>query len=345
MKIAISTTEAGTSWPMMFEQPMGAGNIRVNLVARELARRGHEVDVWTQAHLVGEWNSVRYVDNQDPDIIAKRYDAGVGNREPVAARWINADRRYTLIHDASHWQPMPPEALEDVDKALLVGQTLYELWLRTFPPERLDVMPEMTAHEFIDIDETKRNPQSVYFACTPTHSSGLHIALEAMRLLDRPEAEFHIYGSAAMWYGSPVANGIAFTEEYQAVIDAGIERVPGKVIVHGALPWPEMQKEHTKHSILIHPKTHETFGCSVAEAMWAGAVPVVASENALRERVCPGVDGFWCTYDHPGDFAKRLTWLLDHPEERSRMAARAHDTASAYLPEKVMPLWEEVLRG
>ena len=342
MRIAITTTENDTNWPMLFDRPMGSGAIRQNLLAREIAKLGHSVDFWTADSMSGEWEGVHYTNKKSVQENGK-YDIVIANREPKAARWPIANRRIVRIQDASHWQPPPANSLDGIDLCLPVGETLYQLFAAVFPRNKLRCMGNTIHDEFISIDETLRNPQSICFSATPTPSSGLVTALKAVGLLKRKDVEFHVYGSAECWYGNSVKNGIAFTDEYQTRIDECAAEIAGDVIFHGAIPWPTMAQEYTKHAILIHPKTHETFGCSVAEAMWTRTIPIVASERALRERVSPQVSGLWAMWNRPDDFAKKLAWLLDNKEERQKMADRAHDAASVYINENMMKKWEEIL--
>ncbi|MDQ6636187.1 MAG: glycosyltransferase [Candidatus Dormibacteraeota bacterium] len=68
---------------------------------------------------------------------------------------------------------------------------------------------------------------------------------------------------------------------------------------------------------------YEGLPCSIAEAMTAG-VPVVATAvNAVPELVVPGRTGILVPAGAPALLARAIGHLLDHPEERTRLAAGA----------------------
>lgn len=77
----------------------------------------------------------------------------------------------------------------------------------------------------------------------------------------------------------------------------------------------------------------ETFGVAVAEAMAAGAVPVVSKLKCFRDFVVDGENAL--TFDHaasdaPARLAAALRTLLDTPALRGRLAARAQANVRRY---------------
>lgn len=77
----------------------------------------------------------------------------------------------------------------------------------------------------------------------------------------------------------------------------------------------------------------ETFGVAVAEAMAAGAVPVVSDLACFREFIRPGSNGL--TFDHTApDAASRLATvlarLIRHPAERATLATAAQADVHRY---------------
>jgi len=77
----------------------------------------------------------------------------------------------------------------------------------------------------------------------------------------------------------------------------------------------------------------ETFGVAVAEAMAAGAVPVVSALPCFSDFVTDGVDGE--VFDHgatdaPGRLAAILARLIADPARRTRLSAAAQTTARRY---------------
>ena len=78
---------------------------------------------------------------------------------------------------------------------------------------------------------------------------------------------------------------------------------------------------------------YEGLPCAVVEAMTCG-VPVVATAvNAVPEVVIPGQTGILAPPGAPSLLSRALAYMLDHPEERARMAA----SASAHLGDRFHP--------
>jgi phosphatidylinositol alpha-mannosyltransferase len=74
----------------------------------------------------------------------------------------------------------------------------------------------------------------------------------------------------------------------------------------------------------------ESFGMILTEAMAAGA-PVVASDlDAFRRVLGGGKAGALFPTGDPLALAERLEELLDHPERRAELAARAREVVAAY---------------
>ncbi len=105
--------------------------------------------------------------------------------------------------------------------------------------------------------------------------------------------------------------------------------------VHWQFALPEAQlarwREHALLSLapLRDCSRNAVQGCAplkILESMAAG-VPVVASDlPAVRELITDGEHGRLVAPDRPGELARAIRVLLDHPEQRARMgrAARAH---------------------
>ncbi len=89
-------------------------------------------------------------------------------------------------------------------------------------------------------------------------------------------------------------------------------------------------------SIFCYPsiaEKGETFGVAVAEAMAAGAVPVVSNLACFKDFVRPGENGL--SFDHTApdaadQFAAALVSLLRDPALRARLAARAQADVRIY---------------
>jgi glycosyltransferase involved in cell wall biosynthesis len=77
----------------------------------------------------------------------------------------------------------------------------------------------------------------------------------------------------------------------------------------------------------------ETFGVSVAEAMAAGAAPVVSNLSCFRDFVRPGANGLTFDQDSPDAaelLASAIAQLLRDPAQRAALATAAREDVRRY---------------
>jgi glycosyltransferase involved in cell wall biosynthesis len=192
---------------------------------------------------------------------------------------------------------------------------------------------------------------------TPSHVTAARLGVPATVIPNgadlRPRAEpppldgdyLLYFGALQPWQGVDTALRAVARLELPLVICASVhprrakpyrklaERLGVEVHWHHALPEEELARWRDHALLSLAPlkdcsrNAHQ--GCAplkILESMAAG-VPVVASDlPAVRELVTDGVNGRLVAADRPGELARAIRVLLDHPEERARMgaAARAH---------------------
>ncbi|MDQ7797849.1 MAG: glycosyltransferase family 4 protein [Candidatus Edwardsbacteria bacterium] len=61
------------------------------------------------------------------------------------------------------------------------------------------------------------------------------------------------------------------------------KNAPPNIIFTGGLYGPELDNRYAKAKVYVQASYHESFGCSVAEAMLGGCIPVVSRRAALPE--------------------------------------------------------------
>jgi glycogen synthase len=101
----------------------------------------------------------------------------------------------------------------------------------------------------------------------------------------------------------------------------------------GRLTPPEMSRWLGRAAIYALPARYEPFGLSILEAAFAGCALVLGDIPSLRE-----VWGDTATFVDPEDvdaLSAALDRLIDSPEERQSMAARARVRAFEYTPERM----------
>lgn len=147
------------------------------------------------------------------------------------------------------------------------------------------------------------------FAYTSTPFRGLSVLLDAWELMDRPEAELHIWSSMKL-YGPDIDDS-----QFQALY-AKAKALPN-VFYHGIAPNAELRQALKDIDVLAYPSTFRETSClSVVEAMAAGCRILCPDLGALKE-TCGGFNrGFPAGVDHESyvrDFAKILQEEMTTP--------------------------------
>lgn len=88
--------------------------------------------------------------------------------------------------------------------------------------------------------------------------------------------------------------------------------------------------------IFVFPSTTETFGLVTLEAMASGLAPVAAKVGGAVEIIQEGSSGLFAEPFSGADLAKKVEWLLDHPNHRKVIAEHALARAQDYRWERIL---------
>ena len=126
--------------------------------------------------------------------------------------------------------------------------------------------------------------------------------------------------------------------------------------------WANLLREHPEWHLAIHHNTtdvikayysgsifimtsrFEGFGLVLIEAMQCG-LPCIAFDCPYgpREIIKDGENGFLIPYDDDALFIEKLTYLMEHPEERERMGTAAKKSVARYDKFQIMSQWKSLL--
>jgi phosphatidylinositol alpha 1,6-mannosyltransferase len=106
-----------------------------------------------------------------------------------------------------------------------------------------------------------------------------------------------------------------------------VERGMPEARFPGHLSGGELSTAYASCDVFVFPSTTETFGNVTLEAMASGIVPVCVSEGGASGVVTEGMNGFIVPPRDPHNLARRVEFLLDHPDRREEMGTRAREYA------------------
>lgn len=153
--------------------------------------------------------------------------------------------------------------------------------------------------------------------------------IKAFIKLGRNDWQLHLAGSAAQ----DDASKAYLTGLYQLV------EGHNNIFLHPNIPGPDINRLRRQAAIYWHatglgydankfPENQEHFGMVTAEAMSAGAVPVVYRSAGQMEVVDQDVNGLlWST---PAELIKQTSKLLDNPKLRQKLSAQAVEKARQF---------------
>ncbi|MBQ6710607.1 MAG: glycosyltransferase family 4 protein [Bacteroidales bacterium] len=116
--------------------------------------------------------------------------------------------------------------------------------------------------------------------------------------------------------------GIGDEEAVKAIIDS---RFSDRVHFLGYCDRDRLKEEIDNCSFACIPSYFESFGMVAVEVMGRGRTIIYTDRTSGPELISDSVEGYLVDPDNIADIAAKINVLLDHHEQRDRMAARAYD--------------------
>ena len=305
-------------------RPLGGVETSVILLARELARRGHEVLVHNKCERPLHHEGVDWAPIGDG--LPERADLYIANRGdkllplmPKARRtvfWVHNPARYLLKwrYLSKLWRLRPAIIFLGAYHA-----STYPGWA---PDGGRLVIPYGIADEFLDAETAPAPPPPrAVFTSNPLRSLDWLLDLWVERVRPQvPDAELHLFSGAAT-YG---VVGAAKAEEMEAVLERARVLAGSGVVLRDPLPKAELIGElRGARTMLYRGDVNETFCLAVGEAQAMGVPAVVQDLGSVGERVSDDETGFVAT-DAPS-FATAAVRLLTDDDLWRRQQRAALD--------------------
>jgi glycosyltransferase involved in cell wall biosynthesis len=294
----------------LHRRPLGGTETSVIRCAQELARRGHQVTVFSNCDGAIEHEGVRWRSlNDTPPASCDLY---LACHQPYLLPFISRPRRRAI------WVLWPANQLRHYKK-------IWRLWLyrpvpvfvsfyqvQTYSALLPRSLPRIIVPLALPEDVRGQAPllqtpaRRAIFASNPTRNLRGLVEIWASSILPRvPDAVFEIYGvhnlkpgedAWAAWQGSVLPSGMSAT-------------VKASVRIHPSATRPDLIAAMRGSRVMLYlGHKAESFCLSVAEAQALGVPAVVAPVTALPERVIDGVTGF--VRADESEFAEKAVALL-----------------------------------
>jgi glycosyltransferase involved in cell wall biosynthesis len=299
-------------------QPLGGSETAFVHMARELAKRGHEVRVYNRCPLPKSHDGVDYRGFERYGETAYiRADATIALRNPMLLNGFTNSLVTVLWMQDAFNQPIlkplaEPKFKTLIDRLFFVSRWQKWSFLRCFdwPAERTFI-----TRNGVHLDDYKeRAPldargKRLFYSSTPYR--GLHLLLQLFpRILKQaPDAELHVHSSMAVYQVPEAQDRRDHGEIYKLLQQPG-------VVSHGSVTQPELAKRLSGYRLMAYPNVFHETGCIAAvEAMAAGCPVVTSAQGALPEilytggALVTGVPGSGAYNEHFIDYC--ATFLQD----------------------------------
>lgn len=349
MRFVFYPAQSGKPWngETLTTEALGGSESAVAYMARELARLGHEVIVFTTAK-PGLYDDVLYIDVDKARtlLLTLPCDVLVCSRDPQPIIWATrASAKVYWAHDVPQG-PLP----DAFDLYFMVSQWQAELFARSgfAPTQKIRVSPNGVDLKLfpepgplrsrLGVENGNIPPSDIpKLAWTSNPERGVWHAARILQEVRKtyPNAELHVYGRNSV-YG--------WGMEYEHVFHPEPEHMAG-VTFHSAMSKGELARELAEMDLLLYPTWWpETFCIAGLEAQAAG-VPIVSTNvGALSETVrggilIPGIPG---EGTHDEEMAEAVVDLLRDGESRSRLAKAGRAYAETLGWDRLARNWHDV---
>ncbi|QQR81169.1 MAG: glycosyltransferase family 4 protein [Deltaproteobacteria bacterium] len=348
------------------EKPLGGTESAMIFMAKALAKRNHDVHVFTNTDSTEIYDHVTYHPAEDfeTQALKSNIDVLIGIRQMLpllSRRWA---RLQLYLSPDAYDQPALHSAMnvrieatsqsfdvglfslnyvrKYIDGIICVGEWQAQTFTEKFniPPEHIFVGSNGVDLDFFPAPSNlKDRKKQIVYASTPFR--GLDILLKVFPKIKQkvPDASCAILSGMQTY-------GISDDQDQKEYGDLYIRAQQPGVTLYGPLAKRELVKILEESRLMTYPNTFaETFCIAALEAQAAG-LPVVTTDLAgLKERVSDGIDGFLIS-GHASEtlyqekFIEYVTTLLTDDSLWEKQSHAAYQKALSFSYDTLAERWE-----
>lgn len=328
-------------------ESLGGSETAGYYMGRELARRGHRVNVFTniQAPSADE-DKVQYLPLNLWEQFTRStlFDVAIVQRAPAAfSAKIQSRLNYLWCHDLAIKDSLQEfrGVLWNVDRVFVLSKYMQDQYRKVYGFDNAD--PLWITRNGIDLAAFPQEPQerdrkALVYASRPER--GLDVVLDRIfpALLEKdPEYTLHVAG-----YQNPVEHLRGF---YDGLF-AKMEKYGKRITWHGHLSKEALYKLYARSGCYIYPtpspiaKDFREVSCITAMECQAAGLPIVATGiGALTETIKPGAGRLVDQWAHD-NFIEAVLELTQDPEKWAAASSAGKEAALAMDWSTVAAEWE-----
>lgn len=284
-KVKFYTNLVFGGWsPKDLETGIGGSEESLILLTRELARRGHSVDVYHNGEH-GVFDGVNYKDHREFDPFERHSTFVSFKARRMLDQSVNADK---LIHWTTEVEPpYSGFELKQVDKVV----TISKYHTNRMKPNTEQFMPIYLGVDFEELDKTKTEKKPG----TAVYSSSFDRGLEEL-LARWPELKkkLHLENLYITYGWDFIDRMLTKTPDGAAWKARMLELLNQEGIIQlGRLTASELNKVYWESEYWVHPLNRadaELFCITAVKAQYCGCKPIVRRLGALQETVGQFID-------------------------------------------------------
>ena len=334
MKISLYDNHDKLAYNPNTEQSIGVGGTQTIIinVARELAKRKHDVTVYVKCNFPDIYDGVKYYQHYD--------------YKPLDDVLIGFES-LPKIHNAKkvfNWSTRVAASevtkYRDVNNLIVLSEWHRDRYASELSPDLVKKMvviePGVSKRFFQDI---KKWEFSIAYAGHPD-KGGMEALIELARRIKPkfPNCDIHAYGGGILWGWD--------NDQYRSLYD---KMIKSKILYHGQAGKRKIRKHLNGSQIFIYPvgnQSQQTFSLIVLEAMAAGCV-VVASDNGNIKSLVKNagyiIPGNIKDYKWHLEAIEKITYLFQNISEMERLSKLAIEKAKKYTWKRTVDNLEKLL--